>query len=70
MSSRVEPYIKKSLTDLQLDYVDLYLVHFPVGTLPRTDRNQPRQTEPTDHIAVWKVSLAFQKKTSINLDFF
>lgn len=48
--------MKKSLTDLRLDYVDLYLVHFPVGTLPRTDRNQPRQTVPTDHIAVWKVS--------------
>jgi alcohol dehydrogenase (NADP+) len=28
---RVEPFMKKSLKNLGLDYVDLYLIHFPIG---------------------------------------
>ncbi|XP_018579873.1 alcohol dehydrogenase [NADP(+)]-like [Anoplophora glabripennis] len=55
---RVEMFMKKSLENLQLEYVDLYLIHFPIGTkyvegqaLPTPDKTQ---TEPTDHVAIWK----------------
>jgi len=57
--SRVEEYLKKSLDSLQLSYVDLYLIHFPVGTEPITDLSQPLKTIPTDHIAIWKVSFKY-----------
>lgn len=60
---RVEMFIKKSLANLQLDYVDLYLIHFPVGckfkegtVRPIINEKGEVETEPkTDHAAVWKV---------------
>ena len=60
---RVETFMKKSLENLQLDYVDLYLVHFPVGfkcdesTLrPKLDdKNQMIPESKTDHLGIWKV---------------
>ncbi|XP_069688692.1 1,5-anhydro-D-fructose reductase-like isoform X3 [Periplaneta americana] len=57
----VEKYLKRSLKALQLDYVDLYLIHAPVGfedvgeNLFPTDKNGDLATDPsTDHVAVWK----------------
>uniref|UniRef100_D3TRK6 Aldo/keto reductase family protein n=1 Tax=Glossina morsitans morsitans TaxID=37546 RepID=D3TRK6_GLOMM len=56
----VEPTIKNSLADLQLDYVDLYLIHVPFGLFMENDdfkRDANGLLEidtSTDHIAIWK----------------
>lgn len=56
----VETYLKKSLSNLQLDYVDQYLVHTPFtfkeveGDLHPRDENGNMLWENTDHVAVWK----------------
>lgn len=56
---RVEMFMKKSLENLQLPYVDLYLIHFPIGTnyvgSPVTPPDQIVLEKP-NHIAIWKVS--------------
>lgn len=57
---RVEMFMKKSLENLQLDYVDLYLVHFPIGTKyveNGTDDDNYKDIDVFDHIEIWKVSL-------------
>nr|SVE75624.1 EOG090X0289 [Daphnia hispanica] len=60
---KVEKFIKLSLESLKLDYVDLYLIHFPVGFLPGKDDTDlfPRDEEgkakidmTTDIISLWK----------------
>lgn len=50
---RVEKFLNESLEKLQVNYVDLYLIHFPVTTKERLDV-VPLEVEPTDLIAVWK----------------
>ncbi|XP_047003041.1 aldo-keto reductase family 1 member A1-like [Schistocerca americana] len=58
---RVEKYIKRSLAALQLDYLDLYLVHHPCGLVEREGDMLPRDEsgallvdKETDIISVWK----------------
>uniref|UniRef100_A0A673LV60 alcohol dehydrogenase (NADP(+)) n=1 Tax=Sinocyclocheilus rhinocerous TaxID=307959 RepID=A0A673LV60_9TELE len=51
--------INTSLNDLQLDYLDLYLVHFPVGLKKVGDELFPEKdgkvlTTDIDYIDVWK----------------
>jgi hypothetical protein len=65
----VEKYIKKSLNALQLNYVDLYLVHIPIGFQEKGDDNLWPMDEngtvlidkSTDHISLWKVMNCIEK---------
>jgi hypothetical protein len=60
----VEKFLTESLTALQVEYVDLYLIHLSVGfqdkgdgNLWPTDENGALLIDPsTDHISLWKVS--------------
>lgn len=61
----VSKYIKRSLDLLQVDYVDLYLVHTPFafkdieGELhPFSPDGKINMDVNTDHIAIWKVTEA------------
>lgn len=59
----VPKYLKRSLEYLQIDYVDVYLIHTPFGFKDIEGDLHPRTPEglidfdpTTDHLAVWKVS--------------
>lgn len=57
--------LNKSLSDLQLDYLDLYLVHFPVGLKKMGDELFPRKdgkivTSDVDYVDVWRGMEALQ----------
>ncbi|KAG5885177.1 hypothetical protein JTB14_000940 [Gonioctena quinquepunctata] len=53
---RVELFLKKSLDALQLEYVDLYLIHMPIASKYSEGKNDAPSIsfDETDHIAVWK----------------
>lgn len=57
--------LNQSLKDLQLDYLDLYLVHFPVGLQKVGDELFPRKdgqilTSDIDYVDVWRGMEALQ----------
>lgn len=62
---RVEMFMKKSLKNLGMEYVDLYLVHFPIGCKykgdclykPINEKGEVELEEATDICAVWKVKI-------------
>lgn len=69
----VEAALNKSLSDLQLSYLDLYLIHVPFG-VPPTDGDLLREENgnikldlTTDHLAIWKVT-AFYCSSKYILD--
>ncbi|KAJ8679142.1 hypothetical protein QAD02_014929 [Eretmocerus hayati] len=56
----VEKYLKKSLKNLQQDYLDLYLIHAPFAFVedendlhPKDESGQLKIDSTTDHLAVW-----------------
>nr|BAN20691.1 aldo-keto reductase [Riptortus pedestris] len=58
----VETFLKRSLESLQLDYVDLYLVHHPVGfknhgpdnIFPKDENDKLDVDFETEHLTLWK----------------
>ena len=66
----MEKFLTASLTALQVEYVDLYLIHFPVGFQDKGDGNLVPKDETgallvdlsTDHISLWKVSKYMKHK--------
>ncbi|KAJ8874277.1 hypothetical protein PR048_025121 [Dryococelus australis] len=60
-ADRVEKYLRRSLANLGVEYVDLYLVHVPFGFEERGDEVHPAAEDgsilmdsTTDHVALWK----------------
>lgn len=59
----VEKLLKRSLNDLNLSYIDLYLIHVPFG-VPENEGGFLREPNgdivldlETDHVAIWKVRI-------------
>ena len=68
---RVEQCLKKSLENLKLDYVDLYLVHWPMALKQTDESNFPENSdglieidETIEPIETWK---AFEALKKLNL---
>lgn len=68
----VRKYFKKSLDLLQVDYLDLYLVHLPFRLRDADDEILPHKPDgeidmimEVDHIGIWKVSLKAKNSTNL-----
>lgn len=69
----VENYLKLSLEKLDLEYVNMYLIHKPFAFVKDKYKYEPAMNPDgsvvidadTDHVAIWKVRLTFSiKKTN------
>lgn len=62
-ASSVEKYIKSSLSDLQLDYLDVYLIHTPFafpdtdGELHEDENGDLLLDTDSKHVDTWKVCI-------------
>ncbi|KAL4112965.1 hypothetical protein QTP88_016677 [Uroleucon formosanum] len=52
----VDTYIKQSLQDLRLDYIDMYLIHLPIGLFKngKSLYSDMELDKSTDHLKIWK----------------
>lgn len=62
-ASDISKIVDVSLKDLELDYIDMYLIHVPFGFLKTSDLKILQYDNgsfaidfSTDHVAIWKVS--------------
>lgn len=75
--SCVERYLRKSLTDLQLDFVDLYLIHCPFtvledpsgGDFIREENGDIKLDLEANHVDTWKVKSDLQFICSLETGF-
>lgn len=62
----VEKYLKKSLEDLKLDYLDMYLIHGPFGFVesdepfPKDEEGKLKLDFDIDHVSLWKVRIPIE----------
>lgn len=73
----VAKYLKRSLENLQIDYLDVYLIHAPYSYQEVDDLLYPFKNgkilldTTTDHIAVWRVNnFAIYFKTSVITNYY
>lgn len=63
--SRVNEAIQKTLSDLKLDYIDLYLIHWPFALTGKTDSRGISQVEGVTASETWtamEVRLAINRR--------